>query len=259
MIKKLLFSALVIPAITSAQFSENFDASTSLPSGWTALNGGDTNTWSVLNFTGGAVTANSGTNAVCIRYGSTAHNDILATPAINVVAGVNDGISFYARSRDPLYPEVISLKISTVTPTLTSFTTVLASSIAPASGANFYKYTFDLSAYAGQTIYIGFHSTTTDMFYFDIDDVVSSSFATLGTTEIAKSQISLYPNPTQDFVTINSKGRIENIQFFNQAGQLMKSFKDNSDKLDIRDFTPGIYLLKLNIEGKTIHQKIIKE
>ncbi|GGG63183.1 T9SS-dependent choice-of-anchor J family protein [Epilithonimonas arachidiradicis] len=175
MVKKLLLALLAIPSIATAQFLQNFDASATLPAGWTALNGGDTNTWAIVNYTGGNISAYSGTNTVSIGYSSTAHNDYLVTPAITVTAGVSDFLSFYARSRDPLYPETISVKISTTTPTADAFTKTLAASVAPASGATFYKYSYNLSEYVGQTIYVGFYSTTTDQFYFDIDDVFNGA------------------------------------------------------------------------------------
>lgn len=175
MIKKLLMALIAIPAIANAQFLQNFDSGPTIPSGWTVLNGGDTNTWSIVDFTGGNISAYSGTNTASIAYGSTAHSDYLITPAITVTAGLNDFFSFYARSRDPLYPETISVKISTTTPTAAAFTKTLASSVAPASGANFYKYSYDLSEYVGQTIYVGFYSETTDMFFFDIDDVFNGA------------------------------------------------------------------------------------
>lgn len=173
--KKLLLALLAIPLIANAQFFQNFDAGTTLPTGWTALNGGDANTWSIVNYTGGSISAYSGTNTASIGYSSAAHSDYLVTPAITVTAGTSDFLSFYARSRDPQYPETISVKISTTTPTAAAFTTTLAASVAPASGANFYRYTYNLSAYVGQTIYIGFYSATTDMFYFDLDDISVSA------------------------------------------------------------------------------------
>ncbi|WP_029293401.1 T9SS-dependent choice-of-anchor J family protein [Chryseobacterium hispalense] len=169
--RKLLLALLAMPFIANAQFTQNFDAGTTIPTGWTVLNGGDTNTWSIVDYTGGNITAYSGANTVSIGYSSTAHDDYLVTPAITVTAGVSDFLSFYARSRDPLYPETISVRISNTTPTAGAFTTTLAASVAPASGPNFYRYTYNLSAYVGQTIYIGFHSATTDKFYFDLDDI----------------------------------------------------------------------------------------
>ena len=176
--KKLFYLLMFIPFLGFSQFNQGFEGATTVPAGWTVINGGDTaETWKVTDFTGGEIGAHTGTNAMSIRYSAEAHNDYLITPAITVAAGVNDQISFWGRSRDPLYPETISVKVSTTTPVAASFTNTLAATVAPPSGAYFVKYTYDLSAYVGQTIYVGFQSTTTDKFVFDIDDVVNSALA----------------------------------------------------------------------------------
>ncbi|MBN9285109.1 MULTISPECIES: choice-of-anchor J domain-containing protein [unclassified Flavobacterium] len=172
MIKKLLYGLVLAPLFSYGQFLQNFDAGTTIPAGWTVANGGDTGTWQIINFSSSTtLTAHSGTNAAGIGYGSTAHDDYLITPAITVTAGVSDFLTFWGRSRDPLYPEVISVKISTTGTAPANFTVVLDPNVAPSSGASFYKYQYDLTPYIGQTIYVGFYSSTTDMFYFDIDDV----------------------------------------------------------------------------------------
>lgn len=173
--KQLLLGLFAIPLIVNAQFFQNFDSSNAIPTGWTALNGGDGNTWEIIEYTTSDIMAYSGTRTASLRYGSSAHDDYLVTPAITVTAGLSDFLSFYARSRDSDYPETISLKISTTTPTADAFTDTLAASVAPASGADFYRYSYDLSAYIGQTIYIGFYSSTTDLFYIDIDDVFNGA------------------------------------------------------------------------------------
>src|SRR5690606_32574942 len=95
------------------QFVQNFDGGTTVPAGWTVINGGSTNTWQIVTFTGTLGTL-SGTNAATLMYNSDLpHNDYLITPAITVTQGVSDYFSFWARSRDPLYPEQVSLKMST--------------------------------------------------------------------------------------------------------------------------------------------------
>lgn len=170
--KKILLSLLfAVPFLGNAQFTENFDSGTSIPTGWTIINGGDPNTWQIVDFTGGQLGAHSGTNAANIMYNSAAHNDFLVTPAITVTANVSDFLSFWARSRDADYPETIQLKISKTTVTASAFTTTLDANVAPASGADFHKFNYDLTPYIGETIFIGFHSTTRDKFAFDLDDV----------------------------------------------------------------------------------------
>lgn len=171
--KKLLLLISLISFGSYAQFSESFEAATTVPAGWTVLSGGDANTWVGTDLgTSTGLQAQNGTKMFSITYGAAAHDDYLVTPQFTVTAGVTDKLSFWARSRDPLYPEEIAVMVSTTTATAAAFTATLVPSVAPVSGGTFQKFTIDLTSRVGQTIYVGFHSTTTDMFVFDIDNVV---------------------------------------------------------------------------------------
>ncbi|PWI30969.1 hypothetical protein DI383_05915 [Flavobacteriaceae bacterium LYZ1037] len=174
MMKKILFlmSFMVLPMLSQAQFLEDFEGGETIPAGWSVIDGGDaSNTWDVIDLSASELTAHSGTNIAYIIYGSTPHDDYLISPQVTVTAGVSDFLIFWARSRDPLYPESISVKLSTSGNSASDFTVTLDANVAPASGPDFYKYQYDLTDYVGETIYIGFHSTTNDMFAFDLDDV----------------------------------------------------------------------------------------
>lgn len=171
--KITLLFLFLIGSMTSSfgQFTEGFE--TGIPATWTVINGGDPNTW--VQFTN-TVFVIDGTASATITYSATAaHDDYLITPAINVVAGVNDRFSFSARSFDVLYPENFDLLISTSTPDAAGLTT-LVENIAPDSSlAEATSYTYDLSAYVGQTIYIGMHSTTDNQWRISVDNVVSDT------------------------------------------------------------------------------------
>ena len=173
--KKFTLLALLIlgnVTLSFGQFAEGFEGG--IPSNWTVINNGDPNTWAGIDLTGSTgVTAHGGNKIVGIGYQANAHDDYLITPAITVTAGVNDQIYFFGRSRDPLFPEVIDVLLSTTGTAPANFTVTLQAGVAPPSGRNWYKYAYNLSAYIGQTVYIAFRSTTTDQFFFDIDDVVN--------------------------------------------------------------------------------------
>jgi hypothetical protein len=172
--KKLLLLLLIVSNYTFGQFSESFEG-TGTPVGWTIINGGGALTWASVDLSASeAIQAQNGTKCFSITYEASAHNDFFITPQFTVTAGVSNRLTFWARSRDPLYPETISVKASTTTATAAAMTTVLVASIAPPSGALFVKYTVDLTPIIGQSVYIGFQSTTTDQFIFDLDNVVVS-------------------------------------------------------------------------------------
>lgn len=177
--KKFLLSCSMILGIgANAQFVQNFDAGTTTPTGWTVINGGDTNGFVFGTVpTGGTVTtAQSGTNVARITYGSTAHDDYLVTPAIAVQAGVNDRLSFYVASYSSFFTENYNVMLSTTTATAAAFTTTLkATSKAPAAWT---KVTLDLTPYVGQTVYVGFHAVDTDQWYLMFDSVVNDTTPT---------------------------------------------------------------------------------
>ncbi|AWI24480.1 T9SS-dependent choice-of-anchor J family protein [Flavobacterium pallidum] len=161
-----------------AQFTEDFDADTTLPAGWSVIQGGDAaNTWQVtdmMDYIG--LDAHSGTNAAIIEYDTDeAHDDYLVTPAITVTAGLNDYFSFWGRSLDPGYPEMVDVLLSTTGANAADFMVTLQANVAPPGGEDYYKFSYDLSDYVGQTVYIAFHSTTTNEFIFEVDDVVSTA------------------------------------------------------------------------------------
>lgn len=206
--KHLLTGALLLGSLftASAQFTESFEGSAELPAGWAVINGGDANqTWVIADLSDSELVAQEGTNIATILYDSAAHDDYLITPAVTVTDGVSDILSFWARSRDADYPEVISVKLSTTDATAAAFTTTLIAEVAPASGTAFYNYSYDLSDYEGQTVYIAFHSETTDMFAFDLD-VVSVSDANVVGCSAPTGFTVIEPAPTTTTFNIGWTG-----------------------------------------------------
>lgn len=170
--KKLFLALFALPLLASAQFVENFDASTSTPAGWTVINGGDPNTF--IFGEGAPGSAFTQKNAAQINYSSSAaHDDYLVTPAIAVTANVNDRLTFWVKNQDPAYVENFDVKLSTGAATAADLNVVLLAN-APAP-STWTKMSIDLSAYVGQTVYVGFHATSTNMFRLLFDDVVSDS------------------------------------------------------------------------------------
>ncbi len=163
-------------SMTYAQFSENFDAGTTLPTGWSVINNGDTNTWNIG--TPGTGSANSGNNVARIYYSATAaHDDYLITPQFTVTATVSDYLTLWAKSRsNTLYPEPFDILLSTTDNLAASFTTTIATAVNPTTSWG--KYSYDLSAYTGQTVYIAFHSTTTNMWQLYLDDIAVGAIPT---------------------------------------------------------------------------------
>jgi subtilisin family serine protease len=95
------------PTINSFPHTQNFDASSSLPCGWTTQNvNADANTWFV-----GSTSARSTPNNIAYSYNTTlAGNDWIFTPPLNLVAGQNYRVRFWYRARSATYAEKLEVK-----------------------------------------------------------------------------------------------------------------------------------------------------
>lgn len=159
--------------LSVAGINEDFEGTNDgeVPNCWSVINGGDANTWSVQS-TGWPSYPHSGSKYARITYSSTAHNDYLITPAFTVTDHVSDIISFWSRNYDSFYVDEFDVLVSTTGNQESDFTDTLASNVAPPT--TYTEYTYDLSAYEGQTIYFAIRAISTNEYYLYIDDVVTS-------------------------------------------------------------------------------------
>jgi PKD repeat protein/C1A family cysteine protease len=76
----------------------------------------------------------------------------------------------------------------------------------------------------------------------------------------ANSQFKVYPNPADNFINIELLDKpSDKIEIFNAIGELVYELnpESNSIKVDVSDFSAGIYLLKIEFDGKIEQQKVI--
>lgn len=86
----------------------------------------------------------------------------------------------------------------------------------------------------------------------------NSADATLAVGDINKSKINLVKNTiVKDVITFGAKA---NVQIVNVNGQVVKSVAvDNGTSLDVSSLSKGVYIIKGNVNGETVSQKIIKQ
>ncbi|MCL8536097.1 choice-of-anchor J domain-containing protein [Chryseobacterium gallinarum] len=257
-IYQLLMGLCLLPSGIVAQYTQSFDSAT-MPSDWTIINGGDPGTWKTWStYDSNFNSPHSGSHFLGLKYGSTAHDDYAVSPAITITAGVSDKLTFWARNRGSGLAEKFDVRISTTTPTAAALTDTLAALVTPPE--TWTQYTYDLTPYAGQTIYIAFYSSTNDIWFVGIDDFEVSG-NNLSVADVTKHKASVYPNPVKDILTIKSEGKISEISLFDLTGKLQKKEKMNSANatINVSDLSTGNYLLKIKEEGKEKIYKIIKE
>ncbi len=86
---------------------------------------------------------------------------------------------------------------------------------------------------------------------------VLSQTIVLGTGETSNKNVSIYPNPSQNEVNIQSNDKIKNIELYSIDGKKLNDYQ--SKKIDISKLNKGVYNLKILFEnGETSNQKMIK-
>lgn len=93
--------------------------------------------------------------------------------------------------------------------------------------------------------------------YFPISLYLQASNAVLGLEDVKKVEYSVYPNPTSDFLNIETLDSVKNIYLLNTLGQNV--YEGNSKQINISNLSKGMYLLKIEFENNIIvTEKIIK-
>ncbi len=120
----------------------------------------------------------------------------------------------------------------------------------------FPKYT-SLIAYAGQSIYLGFHHTAVDMDMLFLDDVLIKENLVEGIEINNTSEaITIYPNPSAGLFTINTGTTSKtHVEVYDRLGEVVYS-KDSitaTTSIDLTDLSAGVYSLRVI----SAHNKII--
>ena len=119
------------------------------------------------------------------------------------------------------------------------------------------EYSYDLSDYEGQLIYLAIHYVAQDSFVLLMDDFL-----------VEGSGLGIIDNPFENFnyalnnnqLTLQASNPLENIRLFNLLGQqvLTKKLSNTVETLNINTLDAGIYIAKVTIQGNIKTFKIIK-
>lgn len=199
-----LFVALFMMAFCAkAQYllQEGFESST-LPTGWIAIDGdGDGYNWDTEYWPATSTNpAHTGSNCIASAsyindIGALNPDNWLISPAVTLTA--NSTLSFWVA--DFSYPETYTVYISTTTPTIPAFTTVLMTGTTNEDEIVYEQKNVDLSSYTGQTVYIAFrHHNSNDNYWLFLDDVEIFAQPTSPTIAVSPTAI--------DFGTVGMPG-----------------------------------------------------
>jgi hypothetical protein len=180
--KKLLFtvSALLLAGHSFSQtiMSENFDAATTLPTGWTQLNIDALTPATGVSFMGTSgwiarpkATGSTDNQAVSTSWYTPAgtSNDWLISPSIAVPASGVNVVQFDAMAPDANYLDGFKVYISTSPITAASLPTTAVLTV-PAAANTYTSYSASLASFAGQNIYVAIQNYSNDMYLLFVDN-----------------------------------------------------------------------------------------
>ncbi len=111
----------------------------------------------------------------------------------------------------------------------------------------------------GENIYIlatGFGASTGDL----VLNVSGDGLLSADDANLVSNDISLYPNPALNDLTISATEFIERVSVYSLSGQLVidKKINTNEDTLDVSNLQSGMYLVQIMSNGKLETKKFIK-
>lgn len=221
-------------------------------------NDGWTGAWST---NAGAGNPQAGTQMVFSNNSTAAAtNRWLFSKPFNLTAGATYTITYYLRNfGSTTTAQSIKLTVGNAA-TTTAQTNTLWTSTTVANAA-WTQYTVNFVPTASGTHYFAFNhfspvqasSVSLGLDTFNINGVLG-----VNDVEAEKEQLSLYPNPAKDFVTIKTGSKINKVEIFDIAGRKLPANLDGN-KIDVRNLAPGNYIINVETHKGKVSEKLIKK
>ncbi len=121
----------------------------------------------------------------------------------------------------------------------------------------------DIAPLSDPTLYSSFFCVYNGSFYYEAEySSVGNEIWKLTTQapEIIDDnndlEITVFPNPASQYITIKSPEKIYNVEILNLNGQIILS-TTQLENIDIGDLCQGLYFIKINAEKRTVVEKIV--
>ena len=196
--------------------------------------------------------------------GASMNDQYLITPQMIVEEGDEFRFYLFTHGADS-YRDSLEILLSTATNDVADFTHALAKLVFVEDLETWNQYTYDLSAFAGESIYVAFREVVEDNIgegaFIGLDMVCFGDLEFVGVTPVERNtQLEVYPNPAKNFVTINGTG-ITEIFIYNFIGQTVyhETVKESEFVVNTANFDEGLYIVKVSTEKGYESRKLIIE
>lgn len=273
----------VVASGLSLPFSEGFEGTTFVPTGWVLNNPDNSTTWERTTTAAKTGVASAFMNNWVYSTGS-GERDEMTLPMLNLASVSSPSLTFqvahqvYYDASDPgPYHDTLEVLVSTNCGATWSsvykkWNTTLATTVPTSSNSEFTPTsnqwrleTISLSSYASASnAMIRFRSISDYSNNLFVDDVNISGLTNITETEL-NEMISVFPNPTNGILNINlgfaDAGDVQ-VRVFNTLGEQVDLIRANNSvggnySFDLSDRTNGIYFVEISTAYGKITRKVL--
>jgi len=187
------------------------------------------------------------------------NDDYMITPAIDLTGATGSNFSFWGKSITDQYGlERFEVLLSNTGNDTADFTINLSGGEEQAPIDVYTEYSYDISAYDGQEVYIAIHYVAQDSFIFQTDDYLVEA-TTLSIEDNSFEGFTYFINAYNE-LNLRANLPMDSVQLFNILGQEVMSQKltNTNETINISDLQSGVYITKVSIDGASKSVKIIK-
>lgn len=180
----------------------------------------------------------------------------MITPQIQVPAE-GATLNWYVGGVDASYfSEHYTVLVSTTGTATTDFTNMVFDG--NVANVNFTLKSLDISAFAGQNIYIAFrHCNSSDVYWMLVDDIEVIAGQHAGISNVTDATVQLYPNPTSNVLNINAEG-VQEVSVIDINGRTVMTEK-NVNTVNLSDLANGVYYVRVITNNGVATEKIVKK
>lgn len=284
--KTKLFSMLAFCALTFGQaqilIQEGFDDVTTLTT-WTTTNQSSplgTINWFQGNDAVFPSQSGPAPSYIAANFNNTAGSGTISNWLITPQLLLQDGdvVKFWTRTTTAsIYADRLQVRLSTgatfTAPTgatgLGTFTTLLEDINPLLSNAypdTWAEYTITVAGLSATPVAanLGFRYFVTsggpagdNSNYIGID-TFSVTRPSMAVSDVSKAKMAVYPNPTSDYLKINTTAKVSSVEVFDISGKKVQAELEGTT-VDVQNLEKGSYIIKINGAEGTATQKFIKK
>ena len=80
----------------------------------------------------------------------------------------------------------------------------------------------------------------------------------LTTSELNKNTFDIYPNPTNDILTINAEFPIDKVEVVDIHGKTLLTEREGKKSINTSKLEPGVYIIRITSDGVSGGSRFVK-